>query len=60
MTTLEEKTLAERTKALSEDELDVVVDNIPVEACVNRMLREIEKNREFIKAIQDAFKLLED
>ena len=40
------KALAEKIKAMREDELEVVVDNIPVEFCLERIKRELDRAKE--------------
>lgn len=45
------KALADKIKAMREDELEVVVDNIPVEYCLKRIQKELDKAKELEKGL---------
>jgi len=44
--------LARRIQALDDDERRVVVDNIPIEFCFDRIKREFEENKAFKESIK--------
>lgn len=46
--------LATRTRALTREQMELVLDNIPVELCLARVAKELESNKVFISKIRDA------
>ena len=52
MTHMEKEELSRRVKAMSREELEVVLNNIPVELCLMRIEREFDK----LKAFEDSVK----
>ena len=52
MTHMEKEELSRRIKAMSREELEVVLNNIPVELCLMRIEREFDK----LKAFEDSVK----
>lgn len=60
MTEADRLKLAEMTRAMSEEEQMVVLENIPAELCVKRIELELKKARAFGNAVEKAFRILED
>lgn len=52
MTHMEKEELARRVKAMSREELEVVLDSIPVELCLMKIEREFDR----LKAFEDSVK----
>ena len=52
--------LAEMIRGISEEEMMVVLENIPAELCVKRIELELKKARAFGNAVKKAFRILED
>ena len=52
MTHMEKEELTRRVKAMSREELEIVLDSIPVELCLMRIEREFDK----LKAFEDSVK----
>lgn len=52
MTHMEKEELTRRVKAMSREELEVVLNNIPIELCLMRIEREFDK----LKAFEDSVK----
>jgi hypothetical protein len=46
--------LIRRTEAMTKEEMELVLDHIPVELCLARVSREIERNKAFMTTIQKA------
>lgn len=44
--------LAEKIKAMNEEELEIVVDNIPVELCLKRIQKELERNKKLVEVLR--------
>lgn len=49
--------LTNRIKGMTEEELEVVVENIPVELCLKRINNEIARGAAYRKYIEDARQL---
>ena len=47
------KALAEKVKAMSDDELEIVVDNIPVDLCLKRIQKELAKHEDLVNALKN-------
>ena len=52
MTHMEKEELSRRVKAMSREELEIVLNSIPVELCLTRIEREFDK----LKAFEDSVK----
>lgn len=52
MTHMEKEELSRRVKAMSREELEVVLDSIPVELCLMKIEREFDR----LKAFEDSVK----
>ena len=52
MTHMEKEELSRRVKAMSREELEVVLNNIPIELCLMRIEREFDR----LKAFEDSVK----
>lgn len=50
----ERKELTDRFKAMSADELELFMDLVPVELCINRIQKELDKAKAFESAIKAA------
>jgi hypothetical protein len=59
LTTADHLKLAEMTRAMSEEEMMLVLENIPAELCVKRIELELKKARAFGNAIEKAMRILE-
>ena len=46
--------LIRRTEALTKEEMELVLDHIPVELCLARVSRELERNKAFISTVKKA------
>ena len=55
MTAAEKKALAEIVQGYTLEELKIVLDNIPVNLCLERVRSEIEELQEFKRSVEDAF-----
>ena len=58
MTQMEIDELTRRVKAMSRDELEIVIDNVPVELCMRRIEKELEKAEAFENRVKLAAGLL--
>ena len=58
MTQMEIDELIRRVKAMSRDELEIVIDNVPVELCMRRIEKELEKAEAFENRVKLAAGLL--
>ena len=54
MTQMERDELAARIKGMSQEELKIVLDCIPVEMCLTRVAKEIDKLQAFKNSINNA------
>lgn len=54
MTKLEKSELVSVVQGLDKEELELVVDHIPVEMCFNRIAKELRRNKAFIDAVRGA------
>ena len=54
LTAREQKELAERIKAMSPEELAIVVENIPVEMCMARINSALARAAEFERSVKEA------
>ena len=59
MTKLERDELVSRIKGMSKEELEIVVDCLPVEMCLNRIAKEIDKAQTFEKRVEEAIRSFE-
>ena len=59
MTKLERDELVSRIKGMSKEELEIVVDCLPVEMCLNRIAKEIDKAQTFEKRVTEAINAFE-
>lgn len=50
--------LAEMTRGMSEEEMWIVLENIPAELCIKRIELELKKARAFGNAVEKAFNIL--
>lgn len=44
-----------RIKGMSQEELELIIDIVPIEMCINRISRELEEAKTFKNSIQAAF-----
>ena len=58
LTELEKEELATRVRAMTEEEMLVALDNIPVELCIQRIVKELDKNKAFFEAVNQAVDIL--
>lgn len=56
---MEREALIQSIKGLSPEQIDIVLDNIPIEMVYNRIGRELERNKAFIKSMRGAMALIE-
>ena len=54
LTVAEKKELTERFGGMSPEELDFIIDLIPVEYCFNRIQRELDKAKDFENRVKSA------
>ena len=59
MTPLERKELITRVRAMDHEELELVVDNIPVTYCIKRLINEIKRKKNLEQSIKDVINGLE-
>lgn len=50
--------LANRVRAMKREEMELVLDNIPIELCFQRIEKELAKNKAFVEAINNAMDIL--
>lgn len=58
MTNAETKELTERFKAMSKEEMELFMDIVPVEMCMARIQKELDRAKEFEKSIKTAMNSL--
>ena len=54
MTHMEKEELSRRVKAMSREELEIVLDNVPVGLCLMRVEREFDRLRAFEDSVKSA------
>lgn len=54
LTAAEKKELTERFGGMSKEEIDFIIDLIPVEYCLNRIHRELDKAKDFENKVKSA------
>ena len=59
MTEPDREKLGEMTRALSEEEMLVVLENIPAELCIKRIELELKKARAFGNAVEKSMRIME-
>lgn len=59
MTEADRLKLGEMTRGMSEEEMMVVLENIPAELCIKRIELELKKARAFGNAVEKAMRILE-
>lgn len=56
MSEMEREELATRVKAMTEEEIDIVLDNIPVEILADRLLMRVDELVNFKKRVMNFMK----
>lgn len=54
MTNAETKELTERFEAMSKEEMELFMDIVPIEMCMARIQKELDRAKEFEKSIKTA------
>ena len=60
MTRMERAELIERVKAMSPEEMELVVEQIPIDICMNRITKEIERAKQFEATIMNAVEMVKE
>lgn len=59
LSAMEKQSLIEHVKGMSREQLDLMLDNIPIEMVYNRLGRELERNKAFMNSIKDSMALID-
>jgi len=59
LSAMEKQSLIEYVKGMSKEQLDLMLDNIPIEMVYNRLGRELERNKAFMNSIKGSMSLIE-
>ena len=59
LSAMEKQSLIEYVKGMSKEQLDLMLDNIPIEMVYNRLGRELERNKAFMNSIKGSMSLFE-
>lgn len=59
LSAMEKQSLIEHVKGMSREQLDLMLDNIPIEMVYNRLGRELERNKAFMNSIKDSMVLID-
>lgn len=59
LSAMEKQSLIEHVKGMSKEQLDLMLDNIPIEMVYNRLGRELERNKAFMNSIKGSMSLIE-
>jgi len=59
LSAMEKQTLIEHVKGMSKEQLDLMLDNIPIEMVYNRLGRELERNKAFMNSIKGSMALID-
>lgn len=59
LSAMEKQSLIEYVKGMSKEQLDLMLDNIPIEMVYNRLGRELERNKAFMNSIKGSMALIE-
>lgn len=59
LSAMEKQTLIEHVKGMSKEQLDLMLDNIPIEMVYNRLGRELERNKAFMNSIRGSMALID-
>lgn len=58
MTTAEKEELVTRVKAMDPEELELIMDTIPLEMCLNRIKKEIDRVNNFQASLDEAMAIM--
>lgn len=56
---MEKQTLIDHVKGMNKEQLDIMLDNIPIEMVYNRLGRELERNKAFMNSIKGSMALID-
>lgn len=59
LSAMEKQSLIEHVKGMSKEQLDLMLDNIPIEMVYNRLGRELERNKAFMNSIKGSMALID-
>lgn len=59
LSAMEKQTLIEHVKGMSREQLDLMLDNVPIEMVYNRLGRELERNKAFMNSIKGSMALID-
>lgn len=59
LSAMEKQSLIEYVKGMSKDQLDLMLDNIPIEMVYNRLGRELARNKAFMNSIKGSMALID-
>lgn len=59
LSAMEKQSLIEHVKGMSREQLDLMLDNIPIEMVYNRLGRELERNKAFMNSIKGSMALID-
>ena len=59
LSAMEKQSLIEHVKGMSREQLDLMLDNIPIEMVYNRLGRELERNKVFMNSIKGSMALID-
>lgn len=57
---MEVERLTEIVKGMSDDELAIVADNIPIQLCFDRIQKELQQKDELIKSIREIYSVFNE
>lgn len=55
---IEKDALIQSVRGMSREHLDIILDNIPIELVYNRLGRELDRNKAFIKSMKGAMSMV--
>ena len=58
LSAMEKQTLIDHVKGMNKEQLDIMLDNIPIEMVYNRLGRELERNKAFMNSIKGSMALI--
>lgn len=59
LSAMEKQSLIEHVKGMSREQLDLILDNIPIEMVYNRLGRELARNKAFMNSIKGSMALID-
>lgn len=58
LSSMERDAFVQHVKGMSREQIDIMLDNIPIEMVYNRLGRELERNKAFMNAMKEGMSLI--